>query len=254
MKTIIIALFLSFSVLGITTKEFVYEVDGITHKGFIAAPEGEQKGPGVIVVHEWWGQNEYPKMRARQLAEKGYVAFAVDMFGEGKIAKHPDKAKEFASKAMSDMKELRQKFEKGLEILKKHPNVDDKKIAAIGFCFGGTVVLQMAKMGVDLDLVASFHGGLPENYNIPKRADNPKILIFNGEADPMISAEQVKAMKSSLEKAEVNYVFENYKGAKHAFTNPLADKFGKEFNMPLAYDEKAASDSWDKLLSALKAL
>lgn len=237
------------------TNSFTYEVDGEKYQGYIAdgSPEGE-KSAGVLIVHEWWGQNEYPRQRARELAEKGYVAFAIDMFGEGKVADHPKKAKEFASESMKDPKKAKKVFDKALEILKKRPDVDAGKIAAIGYCYGGGVVLNMAKEGAELDLVASFHGSLPEEYNIPKRDDNPKILIFNGKADPMIGEKQIQAVKKGLEKADVDYAFENYEGAKHAFTNPNATEKGNKFDLPLEYDEKAAEDSWKKLLSALKNL
>ncbi len=251
MKKLFIVFMCCASVFGVETKEFEYKIGNESYQGFIASPGGGKKFPGVLVVHEWWGHNEYPRMRAKELAEKGYVAFAIDLFGKGKVATHPKKAKEFASSAMGDMDGLEKKFKKALSILKDRDDVNNDKIAAIGFCFGGTVVLQMAKSGVPLDLVASFHGGLPEKYDIPKRGDNPKVLIFNGAADPMITEEQLKGIEKSLKQADIDYTVKNYVGAKHAFTNPEASKIGKKFKMPLEYDEKAAKDSWDVLLKNL---
>lgn len=252
MKALLLFLLCGVSVFGIETKEFIYEVEGQKYQGYIASPEGNEKVPGVIVVHEWWGHNDYPRMRADELAKEGYVAFAIDLFGKGKVATHPKKAKEFASGAMGDMDALEKRFKEALSILKKRADVDQDKIAAIGFCFGGTVALQMAKRGVDLDLVASFHGGLPEKYEIPKRKDNPKILIFNGAADPMVTKNQLKGIEKSLKDADVKFTIKNYEGAKHAFTNPGASKVGKKFKMPLEYDESAAKDSWGILLKALE--
>ncbi|MBC76668.1 MAG: dienelactone hydrolase [Halobacteriovoraceae bacterium] len=254
MKALLLFLLCSVSSFGIDTKEFIYEVEGQKYQGYIASPEGDKKVPGVIVVHEWWGHNDYPRMRADELAKEGYVAFAIDLFGKGKVATHPKKAKEFASSAMGDMDGLEKKFKEALSILKKRDDVDQDKVAAIGFCFGGTVVLQMAKRGVDLDLLASFHGGLPEKYDIPKRKDNPKVLIFNGAADPMVTKDQLSGIEKSLKSADVDYTIKNYEGAKHAFTNPGASEIGKKYEMPLEYNKKAAKDSWSKLLKSLDKL
>lgn len=254
---IIVSLFLVEAVFAaeVKTRSFSYEVGGQKYQGYIAdgATEGK-KAAGVLVVHEWWGQNEYPRERARQLAQQGYVAFAIDMFGEGKTAKHPKEAQKFAAESMKDPKQAKKVFDKALSILKEREDVADDKIAAIGFCYGGSVVLNMASMGSDLDLVGSFHGGLSEDYSIPKREDNPRILIFNGAADPMVTEKQIKAVKNALEKADVNHEFVNYEGAKHAFTNPGATEKGEKFGLPLAYDKKAAEDAWGKFLEALKKL
>lgn len=227
-------------------------MNGQKFQGYIASGASkDKKAPGVVVIHEWWGQSEYPRERARRLAEEGFVAFAVDLFGEGKTADHPKKAQEFAQKAMGDLEAAKKNIEKALEILKKREDTNEKA-AIIGYCFGGGAALQMARMGVDVDLVASFHGSLPENFDMPKRKNNPRILVFNGEDDPMVTKEQVKAFNQAMKKADVNYTFANYPGVKHAFTNPQADQYGKKFDLPLAYDEKAAKDSWKKTIYELK--
>lgn len=261
MKTLFLSL-MSFFIIGcahtgeteVKEKTFTYEVDGREFKGFIAdgAPEG-QKAPGVIVVHEWWGQNEYPRERARKLAEKGYVAFAIDMFGEGKVATHPDDAKKFAGESMKDPKEAKRIFDKAVSILKERDDVNSDKIAAIGYCYGGAVVLNMASMGSDLDLVGSFHGALSGDMKF-KKDDDLRVFIFNGADDPMVTSEQLASVRKSLNDANIRNTIENYPGAKHAFTNPGATEKGEKYGLPLAYNEKADKDSWDKFLKALKEL
>lgn len=237
-----------------TTKEFTYEVDGRKFQGFIASGASNgKKAPGVAVIHEWWGQNEYPRERAKKLAEEGFVAFAVDLFGEGKTASHPKKAQEFAQKAMGNLDNTKKNIEKALEILKKRDDTNEK-MAIIGYCFGGGVALQMARLGVDVDLVASFHGSLSADFDMPQRKENPRILVFNGEDDPMVTKEQIKTFNQAMKKADVNYTFANYPDVKHAFTNPKADAYGKKFDLPLKYDEKAAKDSWQKTIYELKNL
>lgn len=233
-------------------KTFTYEVDGRDFKGYIAdGTKGDEKAPGVIVVHEWWGQNDYPRERARKLAEKGYVAFAIDMFGEGKVATHPDDAKKFASKSMEDPKKAQRIFDKAVSILKERDDVNSDKIAAIGYCYGGAVVLNMASMGSDLDLVGSFHGAISGDMKF-KKGDDLRVFIFNGADDPMVTSEQLASVRKSLNKANIRNTIENYPNAKHAFTNPDATKKGEKYGLPLAYNEKADKDSWDKLLKGLK--
>lgn len=251
----IIGLFLCEGLMAkVEESEFDYTVDGTTYKGFIADGSNGKKVPGVIVVHEWWGHNEYPKERARMLAKQGYVAFAIDMFGNGKIASHPKEAGKFASESMKDPKAAKKVFDKTISILKERDDVAKNKIAAIGYCYGGSVVLNMAAMGSDLDLVASFHGGLSEDFSFNKRKDQPKVLIFNGDADPMVQDAQIKHVKKELKNKGVDYEFKNYKGAKHAFTNPIATKNGKKFGIPLEYNKEADEDSWEKLVFELKKL
>lgn len=235
--------------------EFTYSVDGKDYQGFVASdvPQGK-KAPGVLIVHEWWGHNEYPEDRAKQVAKEGYVGFALDMFGKGKVATHPKDAQSFAMESMSNPEQAKKIFEEALRILKDREDVDADKIAVIGYCYGGAVALTMASMGVDMDLVASFHGALSKDFEMPKRDKNPKILIFNGEDDPMVGEEQKKAVQGALGKAGVDYDFIDYKGAKHAFTNPGATEKGKKFEMPLEYNQKADEDSWKRFLTALKEL
>jgi dienelactone hydrolase len=241
---------------SVAKKDVNYDVAGVNHIGHIAsgAKKGEKK-PGVIIVHEWWGHNEYARSRAKMLADLGYVAMSIDMYGEGKQAKHPKDAGAFAKKAMSDMKLAKKKFTTALELLKNRPDVDPEKIAAIGYCFGGAVVLNMARAGVDLDLVASFHGSLTSKMKAKKSSFKPAhVMVFNGAKDPMITQEHIDQFDKEMKAIGVEYTFENYANALHAFTNKEADYFGKKFQLPLAYDEKADQDSWKKFTQALERL
>lgn len=232
----------------IYTEEMIYTAGGDTLKGYLAYDKTlEGKRPGVLVVHEWWGHNDYARKRSRMLAKLGYTAFALDMFGNGKQAAHPDDALKFATEVMQNMGEGEARFNAALEVLKSQPTVDPERIAAIGYCFGGGVVLHMARIGTDLDAVASFHGGLASMQQPEPGSVKAKILVCNGAADPMTTAEQIEAFKKEMDAAGADYTFISYEGAKHSFTNPAADKFGQEFNMPLAYNAEADSASWQEM-------
>jgi dienelactone hydrolase len=223
-----------------------YTAGGVTLKGYIAYDENVKgKRPGVLVVHEWWGQNEYVRKRARMLAELGYTALALDMFGEGRLASHPDDAGKFSSEVMKNFPVAKERFLAALDFLKKQPTVDPDRIAAIGFCFGGGVVLNMARQGIDMKGVASFHGSLgavvkPEKPTPIKTA----VRVYNGADDKFVSAEAIEALKKEMADQKVNFKFVNYPGAVHAFTNPEATETGKKFNMPIAYNAAADKESW----------
>jgi dienelactone hydrolase len=229
-----------------------YNVDGVVHKGFIAAPNTEGKKPGIIIVHEWWGHNDYVKNRARDLADKGYVAMSLDMYGEGKIADHPKDATAFSSAVMKDPVLLEKKFRAALAELSKHPDVDTNNIAAIGYCFGGAVVLEMAKRGLPLKAVVSIHGSLAPVSTAKAGRIKSKVLVLNGAADPFITQKDIDAFKKEMKKAKVDYEFINYEGAKHAFSNPKATEIGKKFSLPLEYNKAADIASWNKTNSFLQ--
>lgn len=230
---------------SIVTKEVSYSSDSVTLKGFLAYDENQKDvRPGVLVVHEWWGHNQYARKRAVMLAELGYVALAVDMYGDGKQADHPDDAGKFAMAVIQNMPTAKARFNAGLNFLKEQPQTDKSKLAAIGYCFGGGVVLRMAVAGEDLKGVVSFHGSLPtDSIENPKQV-KAKLLVCNGEDDGFVPAGQIDAFKKAMIDAGINFKFVNYPGAIHSFTNPLADSLGKKFNMPLAYNKKADEGSW----------
>jgi len=234
-------------------KEVTYQANGTTLKGYIAYDDAfAGKRPAVLVVHEWWGHNAYARHRADMLAELGYTALAVDMYGDGKQASHPDDAGKFAGELMNNMPVAKARFEAGMELLRDQPTVDGTEIAALGYCFGGGVVLNMARMGEDLKGVASFHG--PLGTATPAQAGTLKarIISFTGEDDPMIGADKVAAFKQEMAAADANFQVITYSGVKHSFTNPDADALGKKFNLPLAYSPAADKDSWQTTTVFLK--
>lgn len=237
----------------IQTQEVTYKVGDLEMVGYLAKPKalGDKKVPGVLVVHEWWGQTDYPRRRAEMLAELGYVALAVDMYGERKLTEHPKDAGAFAKAVMSDAKKLDARFQAALETLKKDDNVNADDLAAIGYCFGGSVVLEMARQGVNLDGVVSFHGGLMTPSRAKKGETHPQILVLNGAADKMVNEDHIKAFKEEMDQANVKYEFVSYEGAMHGFTNPAASQKGKKLNMPLAYNKEADEKSWAKMKAFL---
>jgi len=247
-------------VFGITSayarvvgKTVEYTADGTVMKGYLAYNDKiEGKRPGVLVVHEWWGLNDYARKRARMLAELGYTALALDMYGEGKQAKHPDDAGKFAMELMKNFDVAKARFMAGEDFLKKQPMVDPDRIAAIGYCFGGGVALNMARQGADLKGVVSFHGSLAAVKPAEPGAVKAKVLVLHGGDDKFSTPEQVEAFKQEMATAGVDYRFIVYPGAMHAFTNPDATANGKKFNIPLAYNKKADKESWAEMKKFLE--
>ena len=231
-----------------------YKSDNVTLKGFVAYDENIQgKRPVVLVVHEWWGLNDYTKMRARQLAQLGYLSMAVDMFGEGKNAANPKEAMDMAMPFYKDPQMAKSRLDAALARVKQYPQADVGNIVAIGYCFGGTMVLNYAKMGADLKGVVSFHGGLagvPANKSLLKA----KILICHGASDKFVSQKDVDAFKHQLDSIGADYTFKVYPNATHAFTNPNATELGKKFNMPIEYNAEADKDSWNDMKSFFSKL
>ncbi len=236
-------------------EEVTYRAGDTTLKGYIAWDANRtQPRPGVIVVHEWWGHGEYVRRRARMLAEEGYTALAVDMYGDGKEAAHPEDAKKFMMESISNADVAKARFLAAYELLKNHSTTDPSKIAAIGYCFGGAVVLEMARSGADLDGVASFHGNLSTESPAAQGVVKAKILVLHGADDPLVPKEQIDAFKKEMNAAGADYVFIEYPGAVHAFSNPAATETGKKFEMPLAYNEEADKKSWAELQEFLRSL
>lgn len=233
---------------GLQGKPVDYMVDGMTMKGYLAYDADKTgKRPGILVVHEWWGATEYVRERADMLAKLGYTALAVDMYGEGKIADHPDDAMKFATEVMQNIPAGEQRFREAMKLLKSQATVDTSKIGAIGYCFGGGVVLHMARAGMPLDAVVSFHGSIA-TQNPAKEGDvKAAILVCNGADDPFVTDEQIDAFKAEMEAAGADFKFVNYPGAVHSFTNPDADANGQKFEMPLAYNKAADEQSWQDM-------
>jgi len=231
----------------IKEEKVTYSIGDKIFKGTIVYDESQaEKRPAVLVVHEWWGLTDYPVMRARKLAELGYIAMAVDMYGDGKIAANPAEAQELATPFYKDPLLTKTRLEAALGKLKEYKQTDSKNIFAIGYCFGGSVVLNSAKLGTDLKGVVSFHGGLagvPANKDLLKA----KILVCHGGNDKFVSENDITTFKHQLDAIGSDYKFIVYPNATHAFTNPDATKIGKQFNMPIEYNQKADMDSWNDM-------
>jgi dienelactone hydrolase len=239
----------------IQTKTVEYKAQDVVMKGYLAYEERIMgKRPGVLVVHEWWGINDYIRKRARMLAELGYVAFALDMYGEGKQAMHPTDAGKFSSELMQNFDLSRARFLAALDFLKQQALVDPARVAAIGYCFGGGVVLNMARQGVDLKGVASFHGSLKAVKPGQPGGVKAKILVLNGADDKFIPQEQIEAFQQEMKTAGADFQFISYPGALHSFTNPEADENAKKFNMAIGYNADADRKSWNELEKFLKTI
>ncbi len=238
----------------IKEEKVTYSIGDKVFNGTIVYDENQKgKRPAVLVVHEWWGLTDYPVMRARKLAELRYIAMAVDMYGDGKIAANPTEAQELATPFYKDPQLSKTRLEAALAKIKEYKQTDDQNIFAIGYCFGGSVVLNSAKLGVDLKGVVSFHGGLagvPANKDLLKA----KILVCHGGNDKFVSENDINSFKHQLDSIGAEYKFIVYPNATHAFTNPDATKIGKQFNMPIEYNEKADSDSWNDMMLFLNKI
>jgi dienelactone hydrolase len=232
-----------------------YKDGDINLKGYIVYDDA-QKGrrPGVLVVHEWWGITKHVRDSARDLANKGYTAFVVDMYGDGKTADDPKTAGALSGAVRKNTALQSSRFNAARAQLVKHSTVDPKRLGAIGFCFGGSVVLDMAREGDDLAGVAAFHAGLDTQQRASPGKVKSKVLVMNGADDPFIKPDSVDAFKKEMDAAKVDYRYVSYPGAVHAFTNPEATAAGKKFNLPLAYDAQADKQSkaeMDKFFAGL---
>jgi dienelactone hydrolase len=218
-----------------------------TMNSFLAYDEStDKKRPAILIIPEWWGLNDYVKGRARQLAALGYMALAVDLYGYGKTAPTPDSAMKLASPFYKDPHIAKTRFDAALEKLKTYPQTDAHNIAAIGYCFGGAQVLNLARLGEDLKGVVSFHGGL---VGVPADKDllKAKILVCHGEADQFVKPAEVAMFKKQMDSIGADYTLKTYPGATHAFTNPAATAIGLKFKMPIAYNGAADTASWKEM-------
>lgn len=221
--------------------------DSLVMDGYIAWDENiEGKRPAVLVVHEWWGMNDYVKRRVRELAGLGYIAMAVDFYGNGKRADNPTDAGKLATPFYQDPQMAKQRFDAALATLRGYSQTDTTKIAAIGYCFGGTQVLNMANLGENLAGVVSFHGGL--QVVTPDKAKlKANVLVCHGGADPFVPAEQVAQFRKQMDSIGAKYTFKVYDGATHAFSNPDATASGEKFKIPIAYNAAADTASWNDM-------
>ena len=230
---------------ALRTEKVEYRHGNAVLAGYLAYDDSMTgRRPGVLVVHEWWGMNDYAKRRAEELARLGYVAFAVDMYGAGKATTDPKEAGRQAEPFRKDRQLMRSRAAAGLDVLRGRPQVDPARIAAIGYCFGGMVVLELARSGADLKGVASFHGGLATPNPADARNIKGKVLVLHGGDDPFVSPAEVTAFQDEMRKAGVDWQMNIYGGAVHAFTNPDAGRAGIK---GVAYNEKADRRSWQAM-------
>ena len=234
---------------AVRTDTVTYQDGDAVLEGYLAYDDASPNPrPGVLVVHEWKGLNEYAKRRAEQLAELGYIAFAVDMYGKGIRARDHDEAARLSGIYRSDRQLMRRRILAGFEELKRHPLTDSSRIAATGYCFGGTSVLELARSGADLVGVVSFHGGL----STPNPADaaniKGRVLVLHGADDTFVAPEEVAAFESEMRQAGVRYRLIKYPGAVHSFTIPEA---GNDPSTGMAYNAEADRRSWEEMRAFL---
>jgi dienelactone hydrolase len=255
----LLALSIASPALAAIKEEPVTYKDGeATMKGFIVYDDAKQgKRPGVIIVHEWWGITKHIHAEARRMASWGYTAFIVDMYGDAKSADNPKDAGALSGAVRKNPAVMQARFDAAMDTLTKHPTVDASKIGAMGFCFGGSVVLDMARVGTDLKGVAAFHAGLGASGPQAEPGKvKAKLLVQNGTDDPFIKPDSVAAFKKEMDAAKVDYHYISYPGVVHAFTNPEATALGKKFNIPIAYnadvDKKATAEAKEFFIEVFK--
>lgn len=236
-----------------TTQSIVIEMGKQKFLGDLYTPDKPAKKlPLVVVIHEWWGKNEYPAMRAKKIADElGYAALVVDLYGDGKVVETPKEAGDLAAPFYQKPAIAIGRIQMFISAAQKqNKNIDIKKLAAIGYCFGGTQALALARTG-RVNNVVAFHAGL----GTPIKVVNPKkekhnILVLHGEADQFIKPEEIKAFKNEMKNQNMKFI--SYPGATHAFTNPRSTEVGKKYNIPIAYNEKADKASWSEMVTFLK--
>ena len=237
--------------MNILTNRIEYAVGDALHQGYLAYDdEIADARPAVIIVHEWWGLNDYIIRRAHMLAELGYVALAIDMYGGGAVAQDTDQAGALMTGVLNDMETGTAALEAGYDLLLSQPGVDPGRTAAIGYCFGGAMVLHMARIGLPLSAVASFHGALGSFHSAEPGSIKPRILVCHGAADSMVTMEDLEGFKQEMETAKADYEVLLLADAKHGFSNPEADVNAEKYGIDLGYQQSADEKSW----AALQAL
>jgi dienelactone hydrolase len=228
--------------------------EGIPLKGYVAYDSKKTgKRPAVVVIHEWWGSNAYVRKRADMLAKLGYIAIALDMYGKGKQAADPKEAGELAGQFYSNPDLVKARIQAAIIKLKEYPETDATNMACIGYCFGGSMSLYAAKLGMDFKGVVSFHGGLA---GVPAEpgATKAKILVCHGGVDKFVSPEEIKNFRHNLDSVHADYKFISYPGAVHAFSNPEATALGKKFKIPIEYNAAADKKSWADMQAFFKTI
>ncbi len=237
---------------ALRTEHIDYKDGDVLLQGYLAYDDSiKEKRPGVVVVHEWWGLNKHIEERAETLAKLGYIAFAIDMYGKGKNTQDPKKAGELSGVYVKDRQLMRSRAKAGLDVLRKNKLVDTGRIAAIGYCFGGTTVLELARSGASLNGVVSFHGGLDTPNPADAKNIKGSVLVLHGANDPFQTREKVEALQDEMRNAGVDWEVNIYGNAEHSFTNPEADSLGIK---GVAYNEKADKRSWESMKTFFKEI
>lgn len=235
--------------MNLQTQELTYSSDDTSHRGYLAWDgDIEDPRPGVIVIHEWWGLNDYIRGRADQLAAQGYCALAIDMYGDGRTAASPDEAGAAMNTVLGDMETGTARLKAGFETLLAQPRVDGARTAAIGYCFGGAMALHMARIGLPLGAVVSFHGALGSFHQPGPGEVKARILVCHGGADAMVSMDDVAAFRQEMDAAGANYEVIVHDGAMHGFSSREADDNGRKYGIPVGYDADADRDSWAAMM------
>ena len=235
--------------MDILTRHIEYKVGDKTHRGYMAYDTSSSLlRPGVLVVHEWWGVNAYMSERVHQLAEAGYLALAIDMYGEGKVAANPEEAGSLKKIVVDDMDAGTEALRCGYQLLLDQAAVDSERTAAIGYCFGGAMVLHMARLGMPLSAVASFHGSLGAFVDVEPGSIQAEILVCHGEADSMVGMDQLTAIEQELNAAEAKFEVLVLTDAKHGFSSKEADQNAARYGLDLGYNADADEKSWQAMI------
>ena len=239
-------------VAAIKTREITYTAaDGSTLIGYFAAPESVKPVAGIIVAPEWWGRNEYTEQRARELAEHGFAAFAIDMYSDKKVTTTASQAYEWMMQTFQNENTIVDRASAGLATLAAQPEVDATRLAAIGFCYGGKVILDLARSGAELKAVVTFHANLSVQQAAKQDTFKAEVLVLHGELDSMVSLDDVESFKQEMSNAHVTTEVIVLKDAKHGFSNPLADERAKANNVDLGYNAEAEKKGLELMYSLL---
>ncbi len=235
--------------MNLTSKQIEYQVGATSHSGYLAWDQDiTTQRPGIIVIHEWWGLNDYIKHRADMLAEQGFCALAIDMYGGGLTADNPETAGNLMNGVLEDMQTGTTRLQTAVQTIKDQPQVDSSRVAAIGYCFGGAMALHLARIGEPLRAVVSFHGALGSFHQAAAGEVKARILVCHGGDDAMVSNDDVAAFKNEMDDAKADYEVIVYPGAQHGFSSPEADQNGAKYGIPVGYNADADSGSWDAML------
>lgn len=233
--------------MPIQSQSVTYTADTTLRGELVTDSALSGRRPGVLVIHEWWGLNDYIKRRAGMLAELGYTALAVDMYGDGKTADNPGDATALMNSVLGNIKAGEQRLRAAYDLLRAHPTVDPDRIGAIGYCFGGAMVLHAARIGMPLRGVVSFHGALGSFHTPGPGEVKAKILVCHGAADSLVPDSDITAFKQQMDAAKADYRFVSYPDALHGFTNPDADVNAQKYGLPLKYDATVDRQSWEDM-------